>query len=88
MDSPVEITVENLSAKDSSDFMGLEKCLTKESLRQIIFRRRGIVDAVLREQHRQLGIGTYDASMFALVSEEWSGWSRERARILGLLHAS
>ena len=76
------------SDKDSSNFMGLESCLTRESSQNIADRKIAVRGAIMQEQARQLDLGINDPDRLALIAEHLSAVSAERARIIGLLHAS
>ena len=73
--------------KDTSAFMGLESYLTKDAFRGIKHRKVAVQTAVLSEQYRQYRSGTSDPNALAQVSQEVSGLSTRRARIIGMIHA-
>ena len=72
---------------DTSVFLGLENYLLERTPREIRFRRQAICRAVSLEQQRQVDNGVYDPESLAGVAEQVSCLSRERAHIIGLLHA-
>ena len=49
-------------------------------------RKKAQRGAVLLEQFRQQKLGIQDPDTLAFVSEARSGWCRQRAHIIGLLH--
>ena len=78
-----------LKSNDTSAFMGLEAYLFESS--SVGYKRRteqknAQRGAVILEQFRQLKLGVEDPDALANVSKTWSGESRERAHIIGLLH--
>lgn len=80
---------------DTTSFLGLERHLSKSTVHNIVNGRRRLLNAIFAEQARQRrmvmmqGEGYYyDADMLAYVSEVESDWSRQRAHVIGLLHAS
>ena len=77
-----------LNVQDTSAYMGLERYLTLATFEETVFRRKGLVRAMRLEQKRQRSIGIYDPDALTSVSEAWSEWSRDRASLVGLLHAS
>ena len=86
-----------LAAQDSSSsnrgttFVGLEYYLSTSIIKQKHIRRKRVRQAVLSEQHRQFMINSgalYNATAIAEISERESNLSRQRARIVGLLHHS
>ena len=76
------------SGTDSSVFMGLECYLTSETALNVNYRKKTIRRAIIEEQARQLDLGINDPDRLALIAERLSTVSAERARIIGLLHAS
>jgi len=77
-----------LKSNDTSAFMGLEAHLFESSNvgYRSTERKKAQRGAVILEQFRQLKLGIEDPDALANVSKAWSGESRERARIIGLLH--
>ena len=82
---PVHIMLENID--NTSACLGIECCLSKLTYIQRIQNRKAIVEAVLREQHRQLRLGIDDPIIIAKISLAESAWARERARTIALLHS-
>ena len=73
---------------DTVSFLGLERHLSDSTMENIVNARRRILGAIFVEQDHQMNEGFYDADALANVSEAESEWSRQRARVIGLLHAS
>ena len=73
--------------QDTSVFMGLERFFSKKTPKEIVYKRKAICRAVCSEQQRQLEAGIYDPDEMASISQAASEWSRNRARIIGLIHA-
>lgn len=82
---PVHIMLENID--NTSAYLGIECSLSKLTYIQRIQNRKAIVEAVLREQHRQLSLGIDDPIIIAKISRAQSAWARERARTIALLHS-
>lgn len=72
--------------EDTSSWMGLETYMTDNAARMVRSRRKSIVTAVLEEYDRQDGTGIYDPDALARVSAAASDVSRQRARVIALLH--
>ena len=79
-----------LKSNDTSAFMGLEAFLFEADVevgyKRSKERKKAQRGAVLLEQFRQQKLGIQDPDALAFVSEERSGWCRQRAHIIGLLH--
>jgi hypothetical protein len=75
-------------ANTSVAIVGLERILSKWTYIQTIQHQRASVEAVLREQHRQLSLGVYDPNTLANISVARTSWAQERARTIGLLHSN
>ncbi len=77
-----------MNSHDTSAFMGLENHFSLDRPQEIKHRRRAITNAVLSEQRRQIHTGANDPEAISKVAKLISELSRNRARIIGLLHAS
>lgn len=77
-----------MNVHDTSTFLGLERYLSIQGVRDIRFRRRAIWRAVRLEQQRQTALGVCDPEAMAILATKESEISKKRARIIGLLHAS
>ena len=80
-----------LKSNDTSAFMGLEAYLFESAnvgvgYKRSTERKKAQRGAVLLEQFRQQKLGIQDPDALAFVSEARSGWCRQRAHIIGLLH--
>ena len=78
-----------LKSNDTSAFMGLEAYLFESAnvgYKRSTERKKAQRGAVLLEQFRQQKLGIQDPDALAFVSEERSGWCRQRAHMIGLLH--
>ena len=80
-----------LKSNDTSAFMGLEAYLFESAnvgvgYKRSTKRKKAQRGAVLLEQFRQQKLGIQDPDALAFVSEARSGWCRQRAHIIGLLH--
>jgi hypothetical protein len=76
-----------LHVNETTAFLGIEKNLSKATLRGVAKRRRAIVDAVLLEQDRQYRSGNIDADLMAVASEAVSGLSAKLAMLIARLHS-
>ena len=72
---------------NTSAFMGLENYFSETTPCEITCRRRTIRRAILLEQQRQLDVSIQDPGAISSISQVLSLESRNRARIIGLLHA-
>ena len=78
-----------LKSNDTSAFMGLEAHLFESpnvGYKRSTERKKAQRGAVLLEQFRQQKLGIQDPDALVFVSEARSGWCRQRAHIIGLLH--
>ena len=77
-------------SRDSCIYMGLEQHLfqTSSGPCNTFQRQRDISKAVLLEQHRQLTKGINDPYAMKVVSERESSLSRQKADLIGKIHAS
>lgn len=85
------VGIERLQSRDSCIYMGLEQYLFQTSSSgscNTFQRRRDISKAVLLEQHRQHCLGINDPYAISVVSEKESSLSRQRADLIGKIHAS
>ena len=84
-----EMSEEGAANSDTVSFLGLERHLSESTMQNIAMARQQLLRAVFVEQDRQLREGgVYRAETLASISEAESEWSRQRARLIGLLHAS
>ena len=74
--------------QDTSEFVGLEAYFSQDSMQKIGLQRTLMKRIVLSEQERQDRADVEDPESLARVSQQVSEWSRVRARIIGLIHAS
>ena len=74
--------------QDTSKFMGLEAYFSPEGMKKIRLQRGLVKRIVLAEQERQHRADIEDPESLARVSQEVSEWSRVRANVIGLIHAS
>ena len=84
------VGIERLQSRDSCIYMGLEQYIfqTSSGSCNTFQRRRDISKAVLLEQHRQHCLGINDPSAMKVVSEKESSLSRQKADLIGKIHAS
>eukprot|EP00585_Thalassiosira_rotula_P006019 CAMPEP_0196137646 /NCGR_PEP_ID=MMETSP0910-20130528/5569_1 /TAXON_ID=49265 /ORGANISM="Thalassiosira rotula, Strain GSO102" /LENGTH=154 /DNA_ID=CAMNT_0041398137 /DNA_START=57 /DNA_END=521 /DNA_ORIENTATION=- len=75
-----------LNAEERSEFLGLENYLMSNTTsREITNHRRALRRAVLGEQERQSRADINDPDAMAEIAKELSHWSRESARMIGLI---
>ena len=82
-----KMTLAERNIQDTSVFLGLEAHTSPCTPRTIRHHRAMVVRIVLDEQARQVEAGIDDVEANARLSVRASGWSRERARLIGLIHA-
>ena len=78
---------EYLCTQDTTEFLGLERCLSRTSYQEIVTERNVLRSAIEYEQARQAGLGIQDFDAIAHVSLVCTDSSRMRARTVALLHA-
>ena len=82
------VTMLEKDVADTSDaILGLERCLSKLTYMKTIQHQRASVEAVLREQHRQLSLGIYDPNTLANISVARTT-GLESVQTIGLLHSN
>lgn len=83
----MEEYAELLHQGDTAIFLGLERHLLDSTAQNIVSSRQRLMRAILLEQDRQDSYGICDPDILANISKVESGFSRKRARIIGLIHA-
>eukprot|EP00581_Thalassiosira_minuscula_P019999 CAMPEP_0183715822 /NCGR_PEP_ID=MMETSP0737-20130205/9921_1 /TAXON_ID=385413 /ORGANISM="Thalassiosira miniscula, Strain CCMP1093" /LENGTH=91 /DNA_ID=CAMNT_0025944981 /DNA_START=326 /DNA_END=601 /DNA_ORIENTATION=- len=79
-----------MNIHETSAFLGLENYLLETTIPGIENMRRALTAAVLSEQYHQFQSckGTiYNAEKIANISKQASKWSRDRAKMVALIHA-
>lgn len=77
-----------LYRRGTVSYLGLERYLLETTVDNMEVRQRRLRRAILFEQDRQWAAGVLDPDILANISEAESEWSRRRAGVIGLLHAS
>lgn len=81
-----DLTPAVLYREETTDFLGLECYLTPSTAREIMRRKRFLVNAILFTQRRQRLAGVRDPGELARISQVLSKCSATRARCIGMVH--